>query len=113
MIFIDKKLMSVGTTLMVLKLLKEKDMYGYQIIKELEEQSEQVFSLKEGTLYPILHNLEVQGAIESYEHVADNKRIRKYYKITKIGRNTLEEKIKEWQLYQKGINKVLGGAIIA
>lgn len=105
----DKKLMSVGTSLMVLKLLKEKDMYGYQIIKELEEQSEQVFSLKEGTLYPILHNLEVQGAIESYEQVAENKRVRKYYRITEVGRNQFEEKNKEWQLYQSGIIKVLGG----
>ncbi len=105
--------MSVGTSLMVLKLLKDKDMYGYQIIKELEEQSEQVFSLKEGTLYPILHGLEVQGAIQSYEHVAENGRLRKYYKITEVGRNTFEEKNKEWKLYQKGINKVLGGATIA
>lgn len=105
----DKKLMSVGTSLMVLKLLKAKDMYGYQIIKELEEQSEQVFLLKEGTLYPILHNLEVQGAIESYEQVAENKRLRKYYRITEVGRNMFEEKNKEWQLYQRGINNVLGG----
>lgn len=107
--YMDKKLMSVGTSLMILKLLKAKDMYGYQIIKELEDQSEQVFSLKEGTLYPILHNLEVQGAIESYEQVAENKRMRKYYRITEVGRNVFEEKNKEWQLYQRGINKVLGG----
>lgn len=47
----DKKMMAMGTTMLVLSLLEEEDLYGYQIIRLLEERSNRVFSLKEGTLY--------------------------------------------------------------
>ena len=60
----DKKMMAVSTSMLVLKLLEEGDLYGYQMIRLLEERSARVFSLKEGTLYPILHSLEEQGAVE-------------------------------------------------
>ena len=49
----DKKYMAVGSSMLILKLLEQQDMYGYQIIKELEIRSERVFTLKEGTLYPL------------------------------------------------------------
>lgn len=105
----DKKLMSISTSMLILKLLKNQEMYGYQIIKELENRSENVFVLKEGTLYPILHSLEQQEAIESYEQIAETGRMRKYYRITKVGKKILEEKRKEWNVYQKAVNKVMGG----
>ena len=59
----DKKYMAVGSSMLILKLLEQQDMYGYQIIKELETRSERVFTLKEGTLYPLLHTLEQVGAV--------------------------------------------------
>ncbi len=59
----DKRYMALGTSMLVLKLLKEQSMYGYQIIRILEQQSQNVFQLQEGTLYPILHTLEQQGAV--------------------------------------------------
>ncbi len=59
----DKKYMAVGSSMLILKLLEQQDMYGYQIIKELEIRSERVFTLKEGTLYPLLHALEQDGAV--------------------------------------------------
>ena len=52
----DKRFMALGTSMLVLKLLENQSMYGYQIIKELDQQSQQVFSLQEGTLYPVLHS---------------------------------------------------------
>ena len=52
---VNKELVKGSTSMLVLGVLEEKEMYGYQIIKELEQRSETVFSLKEGTLYPILH----------------------------------------------------------
>ena len=67
----DKKMMAMGTTMLVLKLLMDEDMYGYQIIRRLEERSNSVFLLKEGTLYPVLHSLEEQQAVESYEKTAE------------------------------------------
>ena len=62
----DKKYMAVGSSMLILKLLEQQDMYGYQIIKELEIRSERVFTLKEGTLYPLLHALEQDGACLLY-----------------------------------------------
>ena len=105
----DKKMMAVGTSMLLLKLLEKEDMYGYQMIKELEERSESVFSLKEGTLYPLLHTLELQGDIESFEQPAPTGRIRRYYRITPAGRKTLTGKKEEWKTSEKAVNLVLGG----
>ncbi|MBO5158846.1 MAG: helix-turn-helix transcriptional regulator [Lachnospiraceae bacterium] len=109
----DKKMMAMGATMLVLKLLEEEDLYGYQIIRKLEERSNSVFSLKEGTLYPILHGLEEQDAVESYEKTTETGRIRKYYHLTKKGKKLLEEKKKEWDAYEKAIHDVMGGVSFA
>ena len=61
----DKKMMSIATSMLLLKLLSEEDKYGYQMIRELEERSEKFFFMNEGTIYPILHNLEKEGMIRS------------------------------------------------
>ena len=55
---VDKSLVSGSTMMLILKLLEEKDMYGYEMIETLREKSENVFELKAGTLYPLLHGLE-------------------------------------------------------
>ena len=104
----DKKMMAVSTSMLVLKLLEEGDLYGYQMIRLLEER---VFSLKEGTLYPILHSLEEQGAVESYEQCAENGRKRKYYRLTKSGGKLLKSKQREWQEYEQAIRNVLKGGV--
>ena len=64
---IDKSLMTGSTTMLILKLLSMEDMYGYQMIEQLEKRSENVFTLKAGTLYPLLHKLEQQGILTSCE----------------------------------------------
>ena len=104
---IDKSLISGSTAMMVLKLLSEKDMYGYEMIEVLRERSQNVFELKAGTLYPLLHGLEAKGMLTAYEKEAGNK-IRKYYSITKRGRKMLEEKKGEWEIYSKAVASVLG-----
>ena len=103
----DKKMMAMGTSMLILKLLETEDMYGYQMIKELEERSENIFSLKEGTLYPILHNLEKDGYIEGFERVSETGRMRKYYHITKRGNKALEQKQDEWSTFRGAVEKVL------
>ena len=105
---IDKSLLSGSTTLLLLQLLSEKDMYGYEMIETLKERSENIFELKAGTLYPLLHGLEGKKYLESYEREAGGK-IRKYYRITRAGRNHLEEKKKEWETYTGTVGRVLGG----
>lgn len=64
----------------VLKLLSEKDMYGYEMIKTLRKRSENVFEKKAGMLYPLLHGLEGDGTLNSYEQYCRGK-MRKYYSI--------------------------------
>lgn len=108
----DKRLMSISITMLVLKLLSEQDMYGYQLIKELDRRSENVFTLKEGTLYPVLHSLEEKFAIESYEMTAETGRLRKYYHLTDIGLKLLDEKSKEWKEYQNAISGIMKGGIL-
>ncbi|HIW32215.1 MAG TPA: helix-turn-helix transcriptional regulator [Candidatus Paenibacillus intestinavium] len=107
---IDKSLISGSTTMLILKLLNSSDMYGYQMIDELERRSENVFTLKAGTLYPLLHNLENQGMVECYEQVSESERARKYYRITKRGKKLFEEKKSEWITYTFTVNQVLGGS---
>ncbi|HEY5525072.1 MAG TPA: PadR family transcriptional regulator, partial [Clostridium sp.] len=55
---INKELLKGSTIILILNLISKKTMYGYEMIKEIEEKSNGVFALKEGTLYPILHTLE-------------------------------------------------------
>lgn len=110
----DKKMMAASTSMLLLKLLEEEDMYGYQMIRKLEERSDHVFSLKEGTMYPVLHALEEQGAVESYEKAAESGRMRKYYHLTKKGKKLLGKKKEEWEKYEKAVHAVLeGGAVCA
>lgn len=108
-VFMDKHYTALGTSMLVLKLLEQQSMYGYQIIKELEQQSNHVFCLQEGTLYPILHSLEQKRAVVSMRKTAENGRERKYYEITAHGKKMLQEKIDEWEIYQHAVNQVIGG----
>ena len=107
---INKELMKGSTSILILSLLAKEDMYGYQITQELKRLSEDVFELKEGTLYPMLHSLENEKAIESYWFDADNGKRRKYYQITKMGKLLLEDKKSEWKIYTRAINRVMGWA---
>ncbi|HCF51447.1 MAG TPA: PadR family transcriptional regulator [Syntrophomonas sp.] len=110
---IDKSLLTGSTTMLILKLLEDTDMYGYQMIEELNRKSKNVFALKAGTLYPLLHTLEQKELVTSYEKTAGNARVRKYYSITKKGRNYLLAKKEEWKAYTSAVNAVLGGATFA
>ncbi len=106
---IDKSLQAGSTTMLLLKLLEEEDLYGYQMIERLQERSNQVFALKAGTLYPLLHTMEEQGLVQSYEQTAETGRKRKYYSLTKAGRRQLTAKKQEWDLFAGAVNQVLGG----
>lgn len=103
---IEKSLMSGSLTMLILKLLSEKDMYGYEMIEVLRSRSENVFELKAGTLYPLLHGLEDKGFLTVYEQEFAGK-TRKYYQITKDGRKQLEKKQTEWKLYTEAVSQVL------
>lgn len=105
---VERSLLTGSTMMLVLKLLESKDMYGYEMIEQLGERSQNVFSLKAGTLYPLLHDLEVKGMVESYD-CDGHGRVRKYYKLTNDGRRLLENKKKEWHEFSSAVTGVLKG----
>ncbi|MBE5806528.1 MAG: PadR family transcriptional regulator [Clostridiales bacterium] len=107
---ISKELIKGSTSMLVLSLLEKENMYGYQMIKELSRKSKNLFELKEGTLYPILHNLEQKNYISSYWDNTGTKK-RKYYSITKEGKKHLKERKGEWISFSSGINEVMGGVL--
>lgn len=86
---INKELLKGSTSMLILSLLNEENMYGYEMIKRLQEKSENVFELKEGTLYPILHSLEENNLIWSYWDDSTAKK-RKYYTITEKRKKTIK-----------------------
>lgn len=111
---IDKSLLSGSTTLLVLKLLEDGEMYGYQMIEELRRRSDDTFHLKAGTLYPLLHGLEEKGFVTAYEQEAAAGKPRRYYHLTDQGHDALREKETSWNIYARAVGKVLrGGACCA
>lgn len=103
---VDKGLVSGSMTMLLLRLLSEKDMYGYEMIDTLRERSQNVFELKAGTLYPLLHNLEEKKLLTVYEKEVSGK-VRKYYSITKQGKKILVQKEAEWREYSTAVSNVL------
>lgn len=94
---------------LLLSLLSKKNMYGYQLIKELQEMSNNYFILKEGSLYPLLHSLEQDNLITSYWEETENQRKKKYYSLTENGKKVLNDEKKEWKTYFNYVNKIIGG----
>lgn len=102
----DKMLVSGSMAMLLLKLLSDGDKYGYEMIEELRNRSQNVFELKAGTLYPQLHSLEEKKLLTSYEKEVLGK-VRKYYSITKEGRRVLKAKEEEWKEYSQAVLHVL------
>lgn len=103
---IDKGYISGSSQMLVLNLLSEKACYGYELIKTLKQRSNNVFELKEGTLYPILHKLENDGLIHSFNQEVSG-RTRKYYAITDKGAKVLAKEKEEWLQFSGAVNQVL------
>lgn len=103
---IEKSLVSGSMTMLILRLLSEKDMYGYEMIDTLRQKSQNVFELKAGTLYPLLHSLEEKGLLVVYEQEVGGK-TRKYYSLTNQGGKLLEKKTEEWKKYSEAVLNVL------
>ena len=105
----DKGLMAGSGTMLILSLLEGSDMYGYQMIEELARRSSDLFQMQEGTLYPVLHGLEKDKYLSSYQTEAPSGRMRKYYKLTRKGKKLLDGKRAEWEAFQQGVDHVLSG----
>lgn len=103
----DRELLKGSISLLILKLLSERDMYGYEIIQEAARRSSDAFQFKEGTLYPALHQLHRRGYLRSEWRVGDNGRERKYYGLTPKGRKAAEERRRNWAFFTSAVNAIL------
>jgi len=91
----------------ILKLIIEKDRYGYEISKEISERTSNAFEIKEATLYAVFQRLEKKLYIVSYSGEITHGRTRKYYKATASGKSYFEEKVTEWQMVKNIIDTLL------
>jgi PadR family transcriptional regulator PadR len=106
---IDRELRRGTLDLVLLKLLSEREMYGYQLITTLEERGGKPFQLKEGTLYPVLYRLEDAGFIKARWETIERGVPRKYYRLTSQGTQHLTALLREWDDFLVAINGVLNG----
>ena len=97
------------TTVVILKLLTDmgEPMYGYQIIRRLEERSDGYFEFKEGLIYPRLHQMEREGLLRSEWLGEPGTRRRKVYTVTEAGHRRLREELAQWQSFSATLNRML------
>lgn len=107
---VNKEVLKGHIDTLILSLLHNRDMYGYELAKLVREKSDEQFELKEGTLYLSLKRLEKNKWIESYwgDEQGPGGR-RKYYKLTPLGEEGFEGKRLEWEFVKKMIDSFLEG----
>jgi len=95
--------------LMILRLLQEQEMYGYEIVQAVAARSLQVVTPGEGVVYPVLHGLEKDGALKSRRKTVGG-RSRVYYALTAKGAKRLSALAADWNALNKAVQAVMGGA---
>jgi PadR family transcriptional regulator, regulatory protein PadR len=89
--------------LCILSIVKNRDYYGYELVEEISKRIE----VAEGTVYPILRRLTVDGFFETYLRESNEGPPRKYYRITAVGRASQAELISQWKEFNKNVNSLL------
>lgn len=93
--------------MILLALLAEQDMYGYQISQLVAERSEQIIVIPEGSMYPTLYKLVDNGYISDYRELVGKRQTRVYYHMTPKGRERLDSLLHEYEIFGQGIQKIL------
>ena len=101
-----RELLKGSTEPLILSLLAEESMYGYQLVREMEKRSSGYFRLREGTLYPALHRLERDGHVQGRWEDSSNGQSRRYYHVTSKGLERLESMLQEWDLFTNAVNLI-------
>lgn len=96
--------------LLILKCLSDRTLHGYAIGQEIGRRSDGVLLIEEGSLYPALHRLELQGWLRSEWGMSELNRRAKFYQITDVGRARLEAEERQWQRMSGAVHRVLGYA---
>jgi PadR family transcriptional regulator PadR len=106
----DREIKRGTLELLLLRLVRERRSYGYELASALHERSGGWIDLKEGTLYPVLYRLEDQGLIAAEWDPPARGVPRKYYKITPKGRKRFDELTESWRAWVRVVNEVLESA---
>lgn len=94
--------------LLILSLLKQEEMYGYEIVQAIRDRTDAVIAVGEGVVYPVLHGLERDGALRSRRRTV-NGRSRIYYSVTAAGSRRLADLSQTWTNLAGAIQKMLTG----
>jgi PadR family transcriptional regulator, regulatory protein PadR len=93
--------------MLVLKTLQVEAMHGWGITERLEQWSEHILQLGQGTLYPALYRLERQGLIKSSWKITENNRRARYYALTAVGRRHFDAELTHWYRLSRAVNLIL------
>jgi len=93
--------------LLILKSLALGEMHGWGISQRIQQISEQVLQVQQGSLYPALQRLERGGWIDSEWRVSENNRRAKYYSLTRAGRTHLALETEEWRRFSTAVQQIL------
>ena len=107
---IERELLKGVLPLAVLRLLRRRAMYGYELVSELTARTDGVLNLGQSTLYPLLYNLEAQGLVESEWRSSKGGRDRKYYKLTDKGLKRLDRDLSQWEALVHGMGRLVLGS---
>ena len=92
--------------LLILATIREGELHGYEIGRRIRERSAGAFTLSEGSLYPTLHRLEAEGALEATWRDGAGGPRRRHYRLTKGGLAALERAEREWTTFAGGVHRV-------
>ena len=109
---IERELMRGAGPLAVMRLLEGGEKYGYELVTLLDRQSKGVLAMGQSTLYPLLYNLEAKGLIASRTDTVENKRPRRYYRLTNRGKKQLARDRKQWEALSTAMGNLglIGGS---
>ena len=105
---IKAQLLKGTTPLLILSVLADGELYGYEIAQRIRERSGGSFAPSEGSLYPALHSLEAEGALQAEWRESDKGPRRRYYQVTPHGGALLAEHQSEWAAFSLGVARALG-----
>lgn len=94
--------------MLILKSLQPEPRHGLGIADRIQQMSQEILRVEQGSLYPALYRLEAQGWIKAEWGVSENNRKARYYKLTATGRKQLSAETEHWSRITAGINLVLG-----
>jgi DNA-binding PadR family transcriptional regulator len=104
---IDRQFVRGGATTVILSLLAESPMHGYELIRAIRDRTEGIFEFGDGTIYPLLYTLRDRGLVRTASETSAEGRLRKIYRLTPAGLAALERQRANWQLFSKGMGLAL------